>query len=293
MSLVTLKKKSRNNRRFAPISGRGTNGFSLNGGHRNIGSVGQFRMISNTTRTPYRGVAPMGNGGNNGKYYNNPLNSGSCCTNDNKIIKNSSLNTAGMIDTKYKWTKSKYPNFWVQEDDNSYRLTRDQATYISNLTKKYGSCVFTNVQSNGNCGTTVEVTNDPNTPPPVPCTGNKNVCSYYIGTKKYIRMKYAKNFNQPAMSQGQYIRTGGTQKYNPICDNKQPFPMNLHHSTRSQFNSSRIGSQAKSDAEVGFAGCQVNYLTWQDAQDDGALPSNWKPGQPDSTSSAEYRMNLP
>ena len=31
MSLQTLKKKSRNNRRFAPISGRGINGFSLNG----------------------------------------------------------------------------------------------------------------------------------------------------------------------------------------------------------------------------------------------------------------------
>ena len=45
MSLVTLKKKSRNNRRFAPISARGTNGFSLNGGYRNIGAVGKFRMI--------------------------------------------------------------------------------------------------------------------------------------------------------------------------------------------------------------------------------------------------------
>ena len=90
MSLVTLKKKSRNNRRFAPISGRGVNGFSLNGGYRNIGAVGQFRMISNTTRTPFRGTEPMGNGGSLGKYYNKVTNSGSCCTNDNEIIKKSS-----------------------------------------------------------------------------------------------------------------------------------------------------------------------------------------------------------
>jgi len=109
MSIATLKKKSRSNRRFAPISGRGDDGFSLNGGYRNIGAVGQFRMISNTTRTPFRGTHPMGNGGSGGKYYDVPLNSGSCCTNDNQIIKKSSLNTAGMIDTKYKWTKGTYP----------------------------------------------------------------------------------------------------------------------------------------------------------------------------------------
>ena len=63
MSLATLKKKSRNNRRIAPISGRGVDGFSLNGGYRNVGAVGQFRMISNNTRTPFRGTEPMGNGG--------------------------------------------------------------------------------------------------------------------------------------------------------------------------------------------------------------------------------------
>ena len=69
MSIVVLKKKSRSNSRFAPISGRGDNGFSLNGGYRNIGAVGQFRMISNTTRTPFRGTHPMGNGGKYGAYY--------------------------------------------------------------------------------------------------------------------------------------------------------------------------------------------------------------------------------
>ena len=150
MSIATLKKKSRNNRRFAPISGRGENGFSLVGGTRNHGGIGQFRMISNTTRTPYKGTEAVGNGGNNGKYYKTKtqgggLNSGSCCTNDNTIIKKASMNTAGMIDTKYKWTKGTYPNYWVQPDDNSYQLTGDQATYIKNLTQVFGSCVFQNV----------------------------------------------------------------------------------------------------------------------------------------------------
>lgn len=279
MSLQTLKKKSRNNRRFAPISGRGINGFSLNGGYRNIGGIGQFRMISNTTRTPYKGAVAKGNGGKLGKYYTTTnqgggLNSGSCCTNDNQIIKKSSINNAGMIDTKYKWMKGTYPNFWVQEDDTESRSgTRDQSTYIQNLTKKYGSCVFINIQSSGNCATTTET--DPFI---YSCGGNRNACSYYIGTKKYIRMPYAKNFNQPAMSQGQYITTGGVSKNNclPTPANKQPFPMKLNHNT-SQPSHKLTNSGTKTSASIGI-GCQTNYLTWQEAQSAGALPADWSPG---------------
>lgn len=279
MSLQTLKKKSRHNRRFAPISGRGINGFSLNGGYRNIGGVGQFRMVSNTTRTPYKGTAAKGYGGNLGKYFvtSNPgggLNSGSCCTNDNQIIKKSSINNAGMIDTKYKWMKGTYPNFWVQEDDSQSRSgSRDQSIYIENLTKKYGSCVFINVQSNGNCATTTDT--DPYI---YSCSGNKNACSYYIGTKKYIRMPYAKNFNQPAMSQGQYITTGGVSLNNclPTPSYKQPFPMKLNHNTKQPAHKlTNTGTKTNSTIAIG---CQINYLTWQEAQADGALPTNWTPG---------------
>ena len=265
MSLVTLKKKSRHNRRIAPISGRGVDGFSLNGGHRNIGSVGQFRLIGNTTRTPFKGTEPMGNGGSGGKYYNKPSNSGSCSTNDNTIIKKSSKNTAGMIDTKYKWTKSGYPNYWVQEDDNSYRVTRDQATYIEQLTQKYGGCVFTNNQTDTTGSTNI-----------YSCSGNKSACSYFIGTKKYVRMPYAKNLNQPAKSQGQYIKTGGVYKKEclPTPANKQPFPMNLQHSTSNQMASTRVGTSSKSSGSIG---CHTNYLTWEEAKNAGALPSDWTP----------------
>lgn len=269
MSIVVLKKKSRSNSRFAPISGRGNNGFSLNGGYRNIGAVGQFRMISNTTRTPFRGTHPMGNGGKNGAYYDKPLNSGTCTANDNQIIKKSSLNTAGMIDTKYKWTKGTYPNYWVQEGDSNYSVTRDQASYIRNLTQKYGGFVFTNVQNNGKCGTVY----DPSGSPIYSCSGNKNACSYYIGTKKYIRTPYAKNFNQPAMSQGQYIHTGGLYKREclPTPPNKQPFPMKLNHNNMSR----QIGT--KTNSTIGI-GCQTNYLRWEDAAEDGILPNDWIPG---------------
>ena len=61
MSIVALK---RNSRRFlAPISGRGHDGFSLVGGHRNIGVVGPTNLAKSVTRTRFRGNAPMGHGG--------------------------------------------------------------------------------------------------------------------------------------------------------------------------------------------------------------------------------------
>lgn len=283
MSLQILKKKSRNNRRFAPISGRGKDGFSLNGGYRNVGSVGRFRLISNVTRTPYKGTTAKGNGGKLGQYYTteNPgggLNSGTCCTNNNTIIKKSSLNNAGMIDTKYKWMKGTYPNFWVQEDDNSYRVHRDQQTYIENLTKQAGQSVFINVQSNGKCGTTVTPDNDP---PGMSgnCSGGV-ACSYFIGTKKYIRMPYAKNLNQPAMSQGQYISTGGVSKNNclPTPDNKQPFPMKLHHATGKPRQQLIAGGHFSSSEAQSHTSCQVNFSTWQEAQTAGLLPQDYDPG---------------
>ena len=89
------------------------------------------------------------------------------------------------------------------------------------------------------------------------CSANI-ACSYFIGTKKYIRMPYAKNLNQPAMSQGQYISTGGVTRKNclPTPPSMQPFPMNLTHNQ-------------------GAASCNVNYKYWEQAQKAGLLPENY------------------
>lgn len=95
MSIVALK---RNSRRFkAPISGRGKNGFSLCGGTRNQGWVGQGVRGRALGGTPFRGVVPIGNGGCCGKYVVNVVNSAACCTNDASIIKKASINQPGYI----------------------------------------------------------------------------------------------------------------------------------------------------------------------------------------------------
>jgi len=283
MSIATLKKKSRNNRRFAPISGRGKNGFSLVGGTRNHGGIGQFRMISSTTRTPYKGTEAVGHGGTCGTYYktNYPgggLNSGSSLTNDNTIIKKTVMNTAGMIDTKYKWTKGTYPNYWVQPDDNSYQLTGDQSTYIKNLTQQSGANVFTNVQNNGKCGTVVDSSNSDYT---YSCNGNKNACSYFIGSKKYIKQSYAKNYNQLPVSCGDYISRGGVAKKNclPTPSYSKPFPVKI--------NNSKNKNSGTSSSNMPVGGSH-NPLTWQQAQEWGFLPQEWYPGNPAQGTDVNY-----
>ena len=274
MSIVCLKRNARHNSRVDPISGIGKNGFSLNGGYRNVGGVGRFRMVSNVSRTPFRGNLPIGSGGCCGVYDKTVCNSGSCGTNDPQIIKNSSVNTKGMINMRYerKWNEyddeyvcprvvlnSQYPYSWTQPGNSSYVSTSDQGMYIREKTQKNGMCVFTNKQNSGSCGNYDGTDSGEGAEKICNCSGNPKANSYFIGGRKVVIKPYAKNFNQPAMSQGQYIDGGGVAKNNclPPGDNKQPFPMNLIHK------------------QGVAAGCDVNYYTWQEAQADGVLPENY------------------
>ena len=98
MSIVAMKRKSR--RYKAVVSGRGSAGFSLNGGHRNQGWVGQGVRGRSLGGTRFRGTEPMGSGGTNGTYKRSIVNGGRPCTNDPSIIKRSSSNTPGLISSR-------------------------------------------------------------------------------------------------------------------------------------------------------------------------------------------------
>jgi len=93
-------------------------GFSLNGGHRNIGYVGKSYAFSKNG-TPFRGTQPCGTGGTFGKYpsplpvfnVNNVIVLGT----QSEYIKPSVLSTKGMLEKRYKWINNgQYPNNWVQ-----------------------------------------------------------------------------------------------------------------------------------------------------------------------------------
>lgn len=252
MSIVALKKNSR--RYQAHISGKGHDGFSLVGGHRNIGSVGPTNLAKSVTRTRFRGNTPMGHGGCCGTYKISICNSGSCCTNDPSIIKPTVKNNKGSILKQYKWIHSAYPRYWVKPDD-SMPKNYSQGVYIQKVSAQYSNFVVNKVDTGiNNCGEKVLYDPSGNNQNQ---NENQNIqckaASYHIGGKKYYRAFYSKDLNARPTSCSQYTSSGLWKKNNlptPAC--LQPFPMNLSHN-----------------------GCDTNYMTPQEAIRDGVLPSDW------------------
>ena len=197
MSIVVLKKKS--NRFQNVISGKGVNGFSLVGGHRNIGVVGNTNLSKSVSRTRFRGTTPMGHGSSNGIYKISICNSGSCSNNDNTIIKSTVKNNKGSILKQYKWIHSAYPNYIVKSCDmSSYLFSQD--FYIKSISSKNASCVINKMDSG-------IMLSD--------CSDGKDckVFSYHIGGKRYYRGFYSKGLNNVPVSSGEYIST----RYNALC----------------------------------------------------------------------------
>ena len=248
MSIVALKRKSK---RFQdPIS---ANGFSLNGGRRNIGQVGPTNLAKSVTRTPFRGAIPMGHGGHLGKYDVVVYNSGSCSANDPNIIKLSTKNTKGHLFESFKYPvcdngncgKGSQEN-WVQ-DFSAENFS--QGIYINNVISANGSCVMDKNETllaNIPYKCPIAVTN----------TGQLQQCkagSYHIGGKKYYQEYYAKTNGNGAIQSSDYMRSL-LQKRNclPTPPNKQHFPPSVNH-----------------------LGCDNNALTPAQAIAIGLLPKDW------------------
>jgi hypothetical protein len=113
-------------------------GFSLNGGHRNVGYIGKTYKMSKSG-TPFRGLNPIGWGGTFGRYPRpEPLyNSKEVIVLGDQYlyIKPSTLSTKGMLEKKYKWINNgQYPNYWVQPIYTGNQTdTKSQWLYIQNL----------------------------------------------------------------------------------------------------------------------------------------------------------------
>ena len=145
MSIVALK---RNSRRFqVSISGQGNKGFALNGTHRNIGAVGVTNLAKSVTRTPFRGIDPVGHGGSIGHYVIDIHNSGNCCSNDNTIVKPSVITNKGRI-TQELFCCATYPNNLAKAP----LYNGQQGQYIKdNVSVSSAKCVvFDSNANNGN-----------------------------------------------------------------------------------------------------------------------------------------------
>ena len=263
MSIVAMKRKSR---RFkAPVSGRGTAGFSLNGGRRNQGWVGQGSLGRSLGGTRFRGAEPMGHGGSYGTYRKSIVNSGSCCTNDPDIIKRSNINMPGLISSRLtprgavpldaaEAERSGSPRqperenipgsccktspVWVKDFSE---LNRSQSQRLRKVKAKSGRCVVLKSDAGRDrCGQS----------PAVPVEKCK-AASYHIGGRKVVRTMYSKNLNPLAVDQSQYIEMGALMGKNdlptPPC--KAPYP-----SSRSMMQNCReatvTAAQGKAAGEI-------------------------------------------
>jgi hypothetical protein len=100
------------------IHNYGAEGFSINGGHRNVGYIGKDSKFSRNG-TPFRGRHPYGNGGTFGSYVTPEpvfnVNRVTVLGDQYLYIKPSTLSTYGMLRKKYRWAYTgQYPNYWVQ-----------------------------------------------------------------------------------------------------------------------------------------------------------------------------------
>lgn len=147
MSLATLKKKTAAKYNNSSVNTK--HGFSLNGGYRNQGYVGQTSLSRYLPRTPMRGNTPRGHGGCCGTYrVSSIIQSGVTSTEDPSIIKKSVITTKGMLDVRF----CDEPCNVVKPDSNLNANT--QGEQVIRKQKKTLACIQTsqpNCYNIGNC----------------------------------------------------------------------------------------------------------------------------------------------
>jgi hypothetical protein len=133
MSIVTLKRKTQT--QYNNMSVGSPNGFSLNGGYRNQGYVGQNVISRSLPKTPMKGDTMRGHGGRYGSYViKPPVQSAVLSQEDDTFIKSSVLGTDGMIATKYRWITRPQPFTSVKPDSTLNQNT--QGEYVFSLSRK-------------------------------------------------------------------------------------------------------------------------------------------------------------
>ena len=131
MSIATLKKKTAAKYNNASVN---VPQFSINGGYRNQGWVGQTTLSRSLPKTPMVGNTPKGHGGCCGTYnIGTIVQSAVTSTNNPAVIKPSVLSTDGMLDTKYRWIGRPAP--YTSVKSSAGNNLNDQSDYITQKTK--------------------------------------------------------------------------------------------------------------------------------------------------------------
>jgi len=133
MSIVTLKKKIQAQYNNSSV---GQPQFSLSGTRRSAGYIGQDMLGRSLVRSLSRNGALKGHGGCCGAYPTPQIKTSPemACLNDPAIVKSSSLNTNGLLMSKYRWIRRPRP--YSETKPNSYLNKGDQSSYIDHVARK-------------------------------------------------------------------------------------------------------------------------------------------------------------
>ena len=257
MSDYILKRKSRN--KLVPISGKGKDGFSINGGYRNKGCVGDTNLAISYNRTIYKGIYPVGKGGTDGKFVQNIISNVNRSTNDPNIIKRSTMTACGLNLSRNVYPTSVFTNCkssvvrnWVK-DFNTLNYSQGmfiQMLKVKNLCPHWLDCKVNPETCHVQC--TSKFNGHPNTK----INANISSCSgntHFISSKKIVSNPISSNIHYGALSSGEYTNTFLYARQclpTPPC--KQHFPPTIMKT-----------------------GCDINYTTPSEAIAGGILPSNW------------------
>ena len=136
MSIIVLKRKSATqNPKYNTVKKWG---FSLQGTHRNIGSVNPTNLAKTTTNTKYKGVLPKGNGGCCGTYDVN-ISKGKCCV-PQTTVKPSNVSMKTALINNNRWINSAYPRSSFKnltQDDQGIYIYKKQVTNICDSSTYY------------------------------------------------------------------------------------------------------------------------------------------------------------
>jgi hypothetical protein len=132
MSIATLKRKTQNKYNNMSTS---RPQFSLNGGYRNQGYIGQSTQSRFTSRTLMVGTAIRGNGGCCGRYPIRPIVQSSVFTTENnQVVKSSVLDSQGRIALRHRWIRRPQPFATVKPDVNQgLNIQSNYINYRKNL----------------------------------------------------------------------------------------------------------------------------------------------------------------
>ena len=204
MSIVTLKKKTSYKYNNNSV---GYKHFSLNGGYRNQGWVGQSNISRSLPQTYMRGDTMRGYGGCCGTYRITPqITSAIQSTNNNKVMKSSVLSNDGMLATQFRWIGRPQPYTSVKPD-TTHNLN-NQGDYINRLNR--GTICITD-----NCNPKTNSQGEPIQPLPTTACGSCAVTQLMFKSVLNSAQSFSEPYPNPitktveelpvAISQGQYL----------------------------------------------------------------------------------------